>query len=92
MEGDRTAEQKVDDDYRAGAIFWRFRVALVRLCTVGGLEGWSDDRVRDLLERTSGDGGDSPLAVASRRLSGLESREVGGEDDPFGSPSDTAGA
>ena len=71
-------------------------VSLVRICVVGGFESagrrWSDARVQDLIERTARPGKESPLLEAAARLAGLRESEVGGEDDPFGSPRDTDGA
>ena len=70
-------------------------VDLVRACVVGGFasEGrrWSDERVQDLIDRTSRPGKESPLVEASSRLAGLRESEIGGEDDPFLSPRATDG-
>ena len=73
----------------------RFEVDLVRACVVGGFaEGeraWSDDRIRDFLERTTDKEGENPLVRACEIAAGLRIEEVGGEDDPFGSRRSTDG-
>lgn len=74
----------------------RFEVDLVRACVVGQFEEgerrWTDDRIRHFLERISKPDGENPLVKACEIAAGLGGEEVGGEDDPFGSPSGTDGA
>ena len=90
-----TAEEQDAENHKHGELLRRANIEMVRLCVAGGFrEGdraWSDERIGDLIDRTARPGKESPLVEAARRLAGLRESEVGGEDDPFGSPSDSHG-
>ena len=100
MDGDKEREFGIEERLERVKIeadaLWEFNVGLIRLCVHGGFRNakrkWSDDRIRDLVERTKPAGAESsPLMEAACRLAGLRDQEVGGEDDPFGYASATDG-